>query len=256
MNDQSSAIDRQTEIRRRSMYLNLNNLKASSQHPHLWTYTLRLRHLAIHRLPPFLDISIMAVLTLHVYTFLSLIDPSLTICWSDAVAVFPTSDLANIAFEDSPPSTIFSLRQRCERYYFNFIVAGCFSSAVAALLVAMHFASLLCRIVEMVYMVKARLKRKANQDTIQQDQDREAEWHAQPRDIDIHVRGQAPSSVQAPSEKPGRLTAISEEEQSIGGTLMRRRRPGTSSSGGSGISRVDFAVQGRREEGFLECLVP
>ncbi|KAF1916631.1 hypothetical protein BDU57DRAFT_449258 [Ampelomyces quisqualis] len=94
------------------------------------------------------------------------------------------------------------------------------------------------------------MEHTAIRDTVDQVQVEEAQWHVQPRDIDIHARGQAPS------ERPGRLTVISEEEQSVGGRLTRRRRADHSRSGESGVSRIDLGSQGRREEGFLECLVP
>jgi hypothetical protein len=190
-------------------------------------------------------------LALHISTFINLIEPTLVICNTDEVALFPISNLPGISFTDLAPHRNFSMRERCERYNLNFTIAGGFSSTVAALLVATHLASLLCRFAEMVHVLQARIKQTRARHEMTREQAEEAkEWHVQPRDIDIHVRGQAPSG------RPGRLTVISEEEQSIGGTLMRRRRADDSRSGENEIFKTDFGAQRRREEGFLECLVP
>jgi hypothetical protein len=140
--------------------------------------------------------------------------------------------------------------ERCQRYVWNITAAGGYSSTTATMLAAIHLAATICRLVEFGYtcVTGGRKTRTSKGETRSGEID--DVWHMAPREVDIHNRGTMTS------ERPGRLTVISEEEHNTGGQVVRRRRMNMSKSSESIISTATSGRSKNVEEMLLECLMP
>lgn len=193
---------------------------------------------------------LIVVLISHNYAFRNQIGRSDDFCNTDAVVSYPDSILPPVNETYAAiGSRVPSMKERCQRYNWNIIAAGGFSSAVAAILTAIHLAAIISRLAEPCYLLVTITKHKKTEDSAAHLQGDETEWRAPPRDIEIHNRGTATS------DRTGRLTAISEEEHNAEGQAARRRRTNKSRSRGSGTSMANAEDYMEVLEMLLECMV-
>jgi hypothetical protein len=230
--------------------------------PHRRRKTPRTYHPFLHRNVPsdysFLlliayDILLACILAAHVWSYLLNIYPISLLC--DSIYIGPAAyndykqgnsvtqplekDLEKLDFV-----------QRCGRLNSFIRIAGGFASALAAILVSIHFATLSLRVCELGL---EHVDRKPGGTAGRTDVRNLDAWQHAPRDIDIHTRAAlAPIS---PRATRGHLSRISEEEHSTGGAAVRRRH--TTRTGGSArwVSDEEVYVKRRLEGVLLECLL-
>jgi hypothetical protein len=190
------------------------------------------------------DAILIAVLALHIYSFLHLINRRVRLCYINL-------DGKNEPRAADPPiagtnKVDDKMIAGCQWLNASITSAGGVASAVAAILAATHVAALVCRLYAACSVWYTALKSKIqSKNRASPKQDAEPEWHCSPRHVDIQTR-YVPASGTA-----GRLTQISEEEHDAGG--VARRRHHRSKSGQSGTSKASST---KLENVLLECLVP
>lgn len=198
------------------------------------------------------DATLIALVAIHIYIYISSIDPGLAFCdtYQGLPTLFSLHERGQSArLRKSEPSVVLELtmKEKCQRLNWTIHGAGGVAGVVAANLAVLHLAAMLCRFCECAILAW-------EQRTVEREKKYVIEWQdprVLPRDVDIHARvTHAAMSL----DVPGRLTRISEEEVSVGGSIRRR----TDKSVGNQSSRTmeREGEEGRLEGMLLECLVP
>jgi hypothetical protein len=189
------------------------------------------------------DAILIAVLALHIYSFLHLINRRVRFCHTkfDGKNKLRAADPPSTERDKADDETIAG----CQWFNASITSAGGVASAVAAILATTHVVALVCRLHAACSVCYTAFKPKMQSNRASPKQDAEPEWHCSPRHVDIQTR-YFPASGTA-----GRLTQMSEEEYDAGG--VARRRHHRSKSGQSGTSKTSST---KLENVLLECLVP
>jgi len=197
------------------------------------------------------DSFLILILVLHIYYYITSIDPARDLCKSSLVSAATYNRYKELGYAKQPVDTHLAeldFKQRCARLNRFIHIAGGVSSALAAMLAFVHITTLILRACEIpsIYIVDILNGASVFQECAY-------DYRNPPRDVDVQRRVLRAST--SPCAATGRLSRISEEEWSMGGGTVRRRH--TMRTGGSErwVGEGDGEAREGLEGVFLECLL-